>query len=214
MNILIINGSARVNGACKFIADELSKKLSLKEGITVTIFSLAEKNIQFCHGCVKCCVDEKVYCFIKDDIHEAHKLVEKADSIVYVSPIYECFIPGILKNFFDRTNYYTSFFKLAGKPMNLILCGAQPLDGETKEFSNRHVVANINDFFKNYSVITHTCYRFLNFFQVTSHRSKKLSCGKEKFEKELDRISKIILLQKIDKQLLESGKNAYIIPEE
>lgn len=214
MNILIINGSARVGGACKFIADELSKKLSLKKGVVVTVFSLAEKNIQFCHGCVKCCVSENSYCFIKDDVYEANKLLEEADSIVYVSPIYECFISGILKNFLDRINYYTSFFKLAGKHINLILCGAQPLDGGTKEFSNRHVVSNIGEFFKNYCVITHTCYHFLNFFHVTSHRSKKLSCGKERFEKELNKFSKMILSQKIDKKLFESGKNPYIIPEE
>lgn len=214
MNVLIINGSARKNGICQFIANELSKTLSFlsKENnadLDITIFSLAEKNIQFCQGCVLCCADEKVYCFIKDDLQEAYQLMEKADSIIYISPIYESFISGILKNFFDRTNHYTSFFKLAGKPLNLILCGVQPLDGETKEFSNRHIVANVNDYFENYSTITHTKYHFLGFFQAESHHSKRINCNLEEFKKEICSISKKILKQKRDMQIFKSSKIFY-----
>lgn len=215
MNILIINGSARKNGLCQFIADNLSKKLVFlskqtnNTELNITIFSLAQKNIKFCQGCVFCCANEKVYCSIKDDIQEAYKLMERADSIIYISPIYESFISGILKNFFDRTNHYTSFFKLAGKPINLILCGVQPLDGETKEFSNRHVVVNVNDYFNYYSIITHTKYRFLGFFQNKSHHSKRINCSNEEFEKEICCISKRILKQKRDIKMVESSKNSY-----
>jgi len=210
MNILIINGSARENGICKYIAEELSRKiLILDEKAIVSIYSLAEKNIQFCQGCVLCCAKKKVYCFIKDDVQEAYKLMEEADSIVYISPIYESFISGILKNFFDRTNHYTSFFKLAGKPISLILCGAQPLDGETKEFSNRHVVANVNDYFENYSIITHTKYHFMGFFQSKSHHSKEVTGSISEFEDKICDISKKILKQKIDKKIVAASKNPY-----
>jgi multimeric flavodoxin WrbA len=147
MNILIINGSARKNGFCNMIANSLKDELKLiNTEINTSIFTIAEKNIGFCVGCVKCCTDENRYCIINDDVYEAYKLMESADSIVYISPIYESFISGILKNFFDRTNHYTSFFKLAGKPLNLILCGVQPLKGETKEFSNEHVIKNVSDY--------------------------------------------------------------------
>lgn len=143
MNILIINGSARKTGFCDYIAERLINhlnSLSTKTQIITTYyFNIPAKNINFCQGCVSCCADEKRYCFINDDIKEAYKLLEKADSIVYISPIYESTISGVLKNFLDRTNHYTSFFKLAVKSLNLILSGVQPLHGKTKEFSNSQV---------------------------------------------------------------------------
>ena len=58
--------------------------------------------------------------------------------------------------------------------MNLILSGVQPLKGETKEFSNKHVVKNINDYFKNYAIITHTHYNFLEFIQHKDHHTVEL----------------------------------------
>ena len=120
MNVLIINGSARETGFCNYLANNLI--IALKDNkIQVNYFNIPSKNINNCQGCVKCCANEHTYCFINDDIQEAYTLFEQADSIVYISPIYESFISGVLKNFFDRTNHYTSFFKLAGKNLNLIL---------------------------------------------------------------------------------------------
>jgi multimeric flavodoxin WrbA len=215
MNILLINGSNRKNGTCLSIANKLSIKLKTldqsNKKIKTTIFSLAEKNITFCKGCLSCCADKNRYCYIKDDIYESYKLMEKADSIIFISPIYECFIPGILKNFFDRTNHYTSFYKLAGKPINLILCGVQPLKGKTKEFSNKHVIANINNYFKNYSIITHTKYNFLDFFQAKSHHLKEVIDIPIELEQKISDIANKLSKQKINLKLLDSGKIPYII---
>jgi len=215
MKILIINGSARGKGFCNTIAKELLKELNslsdTSKSIETSIFTIAEKNIKFCTGCVSCCRDEKKYCFIDDDIHEAYKLMEEADSIVYISPIYESFISGILKNFFDRTNHYTSFFKLAGKPLNLILCGVQPIKGPTKEFSNGHVIENINQYFKNYSIITHTVYVFLGFFHHEDHHSVRNNSNVEEFDAQIKSIAKKLSKQKIDKRIIENSKDSYSV---
>lgn len=211
MKVLIINGSARANGFCNTIAKELVKELkNNNDKIISTIFTISQKKIEFCLGCVKCCSDENKYCIIKDDIHEAYKLMEEADIIVYISPTYESFISGILKNFFDRTNHYTSFFKLAGKPLNLILCGVQPLKGKTKEFSNNHVVKNVNQYFKNYSIITHTNYKFLGFIQHEDHHSIR-NKNNEKFAKTIKKIASTIKIEKFNDKLVKKIKKSYSV---
>ena len=201
MKILIINGSARGKGFCNTIANELLKELNSlnnsSKNIETSIFTIAEKNIKFCTGCVSCCRDEKKYCFIDDDIHEAYKLMEEADSIVYISPIYESFISGILK--------------LAGKPLNLILCGVQPIKGPTKEFSNGHVIENINQYFKNYSIITHTVYVFLGFFHHEDHHSVKNKSNVEEFDAQIKSIAKKLSKHKIDKRIIENSKDSYSV---
>ena len=135
--------------------------------------------------------------------------MEEASSIIYISPIYESFISGILKNFFDRTNHYTSFFKLAGKHINLILTGAQPLRGRTKEFSNLHVVNNINRYFEHYSIITHTHYTFLGFFHHLNHHSSMDEETEKKNRKTIKDVTNKVIKQKIDYKKVMSSKNSY-----
>lgn len=213
MNILIINGSARNNGVSSFIAKKLADKIKENSSNTqVNILTLADKNIMPCKGCVACCSQKNKYCFLKDDINqEVYNLMETADSLVIISPIYEAFISGMLKTFFDRTNHYTSFFKLAGKPLNLILSGVQPLVGETKEFSNKHVVANIKQYFKNYSYITHTYFKFLKFFQVENHHDRKIAMSQSELTKCFDKMAKKLLIQKIKTELIDEIEKDYSV---
>lgn len=210
MNVLIINGSARKDGFCNHIANLMEKEFKRKGKIVnVSYYNISDKNVAFCKGCVECCSDEKKYCYIDDDINEAYKLMEEASSIIYISPIYESFISGILKNFFDRTNHYTSFFKLAGKNINLILTGAQPLRGRTKEFSNLHVVNNINRYFEHYSIITHTHYTYLGFFHHLNHHSSMDEETEKINRKAIKDITNKVIKQKIDYKKVMSSKNAY-----
>lgn len=209
MKILIIVGSARKRGYSYEISQNLKDQiLNVSPSSKVDIFNISEKKISPCLGCVKCCDNTNQYCIYNDDVYEAYKLMEECDNIVYISPIYECFISGILKNFFDRTNHYTSFFKLAGKPMNLILSGVQPLEGSTKEFSNKHVVKNINDYFKNYANITHTHYKFLGFIQHKDHHTIKLEQSPE-LNKLFNNMAKTLLKQKVNQKTIEKSKTPY-----
>ena len=208
MNIFIVNGSARNDGTCKFIADKLkSTIIEINKEANISVFTLAESKILPCEGCVACCADKNKHCFLDDDIKHIYEQMEKADVLVYLSPIYDCFISGSMKNFIDRTNYYTSFFKLAGKPMNLILCGVQPLVGETKEFSNKHVVKTIKDYFLNYSYINHTKFNFLKFFQVQTHHS--INIITENLDKDFNKIAKTLIKQKIDLEIVKASQYEY-----
>lgn len=211
MKILIVSGSARSGGHSYNISKKLKETLlQVCPNTQVDILNIASQNIAPCLGCVQCCNQSDKYCVLKDDIYKAYKLMEECDNIVFVSPIYECFISGILKNFFDRTNHYTSFFKLAGKPMNLILSGVQPLHGKTKEFSNKHVVKNINQYFKNYSIITHTCYNFLGFIHHLDHHTTLLE-STPVLDKLFAKMAKTLLNQKLNVKLKSKSKTPYSV---
>ena len=93
--------------------------------------------------------------------------------------------------------------------MNLILSGVQPLYGKTKEFQNIHVVKNINTYFKNYSIITHTKYNFLAFFHHKDHHSSKNEGMEEKFRKQIKLIATKIIKQKKDYKLINASQNPY-----
>lgn len=207
MKFLIIVGSARKHGYSLEIANAIKENLTNDTNNSVEIFNIPERQISACLGCVKCCENENQYCVMQDEIVTAYRLMEEAESIIYISPIYECFISGTLKNFFDRTNHYTSFFKLAGKPINLILSGVQPLNGKTKEFSNAHVVKNINQYFKNYSIITHTDYHFLGFIQHSDHHSTTLDVG----SKTIKNITTKLLKQRVNNKLIAKSQYTYSV---
>ena len=210
MNILIIVGSARKRGYSYEIAKSLQQHIMLEGAeaqVNCNIFNIAEKKIGPCFGCVKCCEKENQYCILEDDLKEVYSLMEEADNIVFISPIYECFISATLKNFFDRTNHYTSFFKLAGKPINLILSGVQPLKGKSKEFSNKHVIKNINQYFKNYAIITHTAYKFLGFIQHENHHTIKF----DENPTQMKTMANKILKQKLNKKLIKKSNYSYIV---
>ncbi|HCT64555.1 MAG TPA: hypothetical protein DIC60_04720 [Lachnospiraceae bacterium] len=100
---------------------------------------------------------------------------------------------------------------MAGKTLNLILCGVQPLDGETKEFSNRHVIKNVSEYFEKYSIITHTNYNFLDFIQHEDHHSLRNNDQNGEFDKKIKEMAKVLTMQSIDEILLENSQKPYIV---
>jgi len=111
---LLICGSPR-KGNSYFITNEIAKKFRAKTVI------LSEKNISHCTGCLYC--DTKKECRIKDDTQEMHGLLQKADIIIIVTPNYFDNVPGILKDFIDRTNPLYETGKLNGKKLVTIVVG-------------------------------------------------------------------------------------------
>ena len=92
------------------------------------------------------------------------------------------------------------------------LCNTlETLSNKTEKFSNNQVIKNINRYFKNYSIITHTHYNYLGFFHHLNHHSVKNDGQDEQFKQEISRIAKIIVKQKIDYDLLRSSQNPYAV---
>ena len=99
--VLVISSTLRQNGNSEVLAKEFAKGAQ-DAGNTVEFVSLRDKEIKFCKGCLAC---QKIgHCVIKDDSNEIVEKMEKAEVIVFASPIYYYEMSGQLKTLLDRAN--------------------------------------------------------------------------------------------------------------
>ena len=84
-NVLIIATSPRKNGNSSQIAQEFAKGAS-DSGNNCEIIYLADKDINFCKGCLACQKTKK--CVINDDAPEIVRKMKTSDVIVWATPVY------------------------------------------------------------------------------------------------------------------------------
>jgi|GEM_PF-609460 len=74
---------------------------------------LSEYKIKSCTGCFRCWFVTNGRCVINDDMKRLNKKILNADLIVYAFPLYVGGVPGLLKNFIDRSiqNNYPFFIQ-------------------------------------------------------------------------------------------------------
>lgn len=99
--VLIISASFRPHSNSNTLAHE-AQRGAIEAGHEVEFINLKDKNIKFCQGCMACQTTLK--CVIKDDMEELIKKVQKADVLVFATPIYYYEMSGQLKTFLDRCN--------------------------------------------------------------------------------------------------------------
>lgn len=100
MNILVINGSPRKNGNTTRMVDAFAKGATEK-GHSVEIIGVAGKKLSGCVGCYHC-IANNGQCAQKDDMDEIYTAYDKADMMVWASPIYWYDITAQLKIVIDR----------------------------------------------------------------------------------------------------------------
>lgn len=103
MNITIINGSPRKNGATAKILQGLQERLEQKENVTVSFYHLAEHSFLECSGCLSCYV--KGVCHLKDGLEEINKDVSESDALIIGTPVYVSNVPSVLKKYIDRGHF-------------------------------------------------------------------------------------------------------------
>jgi len=124
-NVLIIDGSGRADGFTK-------KQIEfLKENITsesIKVFETFKNKFEFCDGCNFCEANEK--CKFKD-LDEFFLEFEKADLIVFASPIYNGSFSTPIKALIDRFQFYYTYFykhnktqKIAKRRMAVLLASS------------------------------------------------------------------------------------------
>jgi multimeric flavodoxin WrbA len=102
MNIVVINGSPRKNGATGKVLNKFREILQNNyQGITVHFYNLIDTNPKYCIGCETCYKTGK--CIITDDqIEEIHDKIKNCDGIIMGSPTYAGEVSGLFKVFHDR----------------------------------------------------------------------------------------------------------------
>lgn len=128
--ILILNGSPKKNGNTTKLVSWFSAEARAK-GASVKIVCAASlvSKVNGCTSCRACQKSAKYECVIKDDVNDVLKEMQKADVIVFATPLYFYGPSAQLKLIIDRmfslykwdnkTNTFTS--PMRGKAMGLIL---------------------------------------------------------------------------------------------
>lgn len=122
--ILILTGSPRKNGNSDMLADAFMKGAQEK-GHIVNKIEVAKLNVSGCNACDKCWTKD-VACVQCDDMAEIEPLLESADMLVLVSPLYFYGISAQLKSVIDRLYAYcvgSCKEPLKIKESALIMCG-------------------------------------------------------------------------------------------
>lgn len=119
MKVLAICGSPRKGNTELLLREAL--KSAEKAGAKTELILLRNLDINHCDGCLKC--DENGKCAVNDEMQELYKRMEAANAIIIGSPNYYENVPGILKDFIDRSNPLYINKKLKGKVGGIIAVG-------------------------------------------------------------------------------------------
>jgi multimeric flavodoxin WrbA len=100
MRILGIIGSPRKNGNTEILMKE-ALKVASEAGYETEIFHLCGKQVAPCDACTGCFKTGK--CVIQDDMQELYSMMERADAIIFGSPVYFGSVSAQMKAVMDRT---------------------------------------------------------------------------------------------------------------
>jgi multimeric flavodoxin WrbA len=131
-NILVLTGSPRKNGNSEKMADAFIKGAQAA-GHEVMKFETAMKEISGCKACNTCWSKGKP-CSFPDDFDELAPLLEKADALVFATPLYWYSFPTQIKAAVDKMYPYLADDcdrPLKIKESLLLVCGA---DSDLKMF--------------------------------------------------------------------------------
>lgn len=114
-NVLILLGSPRKKGNSAALADAIAQGAEDAGAKVISVY-LNSMNISPCQACDGCRRKEG-RCIVDDDMQSIYPLIESANAIVYVSPVYWFTVSAQLKSVMDRCYAYGSdgYKALAGK---------------------------------------------------------------------------------------------------
>lgn len=101
MNILVLNGSPRLQGHTRQMVDAFRAGAE-EAGHQVDVVDVCHKKIGGCLACEYCHAKGNGACVQQDDMQEIYGLLRQADMLVLASPIYYHGLSGQLKCAIDR----------------------------------------------------------------------------------------------------------------
>ncbi|MCH5249501.1 MAG: flavodoxin family protein [Lachnospiraceae bacterium] len=108
MNVLMLNGSPRVNGNTSIALKEMEKIFDA-EGIKTETIQIGNQDIRSCIACNTCY--EKGKCVFDDIVNEIAPRFEACDGLVIASPVYYASANATLVALLTRLFYSTHFDK-------------------------------------------------------------------------------------------------------
>lgn len=123
-HILLVTGSGRMQGNSDLLAEAFAGG-AREAGHTVDIFSAGRDPMRACMHCEGCWSTGRP-CVLEDSFERFHPLLEKADMLVFCSPLYWYSFSGHIKCVMDRLYPYSKKNKLRDTPVRetmLLMCG-------------------------------------------------------------------------------------------
>ena len=109
MKVIAFNGSPDSQGVVAKGISVMKEELE-KEGISVEVVHVGNKNIHGCLGCRECRKNDR--CSIEGDpVNESLEKLKTADGIILGSPVYFGGVAGTFKSFLDRLFFCTPDMK-------------------------------------------------------------------------------------------------------
>lgn len=104
---MIVVGSPRVNGRSASVAEELFEAcIEECPEDEISLVPLSSVNVAPCMACDFCKTSESHTCFIEDDMADIREILDEADELTIVSPVFFAGPPATLKSFLDRLQPY------------------------------------------------------------------------------------------------------------
>ena len=100
MNILVINGSPHVKGTSALLMDEFIRGAQEK-GHEIHVFHAAREDVHPCIACDTCRKTDNG-CVFKDGMEKLNPMLEDAELVVFVTPLYYFGMSAQIKAVFDR----------------------------------------------------------------------------------------------------------------
>jgi len=139
MKILGIVCSPRKEGNTEMLVRE-ALEAAREAGCETEFILIADKNIAPCDGCTACLKDG--VCKIKDDMQMISEQMEKADGVIFGTPVYFYNVTAQAKAVIDRTYPMAFFRKLRGKVAAAIVVGGSLGIGQVFGLMNTFFVAH------------------------------------------------------------------------
>lgn len=103
INVVIINGSPRKNGATATLLKKMVGHLSKKTDVNVDYLNIIDYSLKNCMGCMSCY--KNGICCLGDEVEKINSLIAEAHGVIIGSPTYTSSMPGALKTYIDRGHF-------------------------------------------------------------------------------------------------------------
>ncbi len=99
MRVIGIVGSPRKNGNTEILMKEVLK-VAREAGCATEMFLMSEKRVAPCDACGTCF--EAGACIVQDDMQDLYQMMDRADAIIFGSPVYFGSVSAQTKAVMDR----------------------------------------------------------------------------------------------------------------
>lgn len=130
MYIVAVNGSPNENGNTAFLLNKIFEHCKGAEYEIINASkAVSEAKTPFCISCANPC-DKR--CYKGTLLEEAYEKINKADFVIFASPVYFGSMSAQLKAFFDKTRAVRGEKGWLGKPMAAVSVGASKFGGQER----------------------------------------------------------------------------------